>query len=194
MAPLPPDIEAGRVQTELRSIRERIRSEIIQRLGSSRFQVVPAPSSADVCLKLRVIAYGRVPGKWVALLVGSGVIEAVVQGAVVERVTHNQWLALGVGGEELLSECATWLGGAFVTNRYLTPMIFNAQVIDSRTRKRLWHHDEASIYSHGAVSKLPRDKRRDRAAQLDATENIVIDKLVKALDRSSDRIASHLSL
>lgn len=169
------------IETEMAQVRRSLADDLSTALSSSTVFVPVAREEADVAIHITLEAYGRVPGKWLVILVGSGVVEAFAQGIVVEKVTRNHWLALAVGGEELVSECLTWLGGAFVTNRFLTPILLSCRVVRIRDHKTIWTKHIETLYSRKIIARLPPDQRHRRESQLAALTAHAVDKLASSL-------------
>jgi len=134
-------------------------------------------AGAGAVMEVELLGYGRVPRRWLAYLIGSGVAEGVVQGVIAAQVVHNFWVALAVAAEEVTSETLTWGGGAFLFNAYYAPVTVRATLYDGHTvfvpvdRKRLRH--------------LPETERHRREPQLaltlDAAEARLIDTLAEVV-------------
>lgn len=187
--PLDRAAEKTLIESEMTRVKRSLTDDLATALSSSTVFVPVARDDAEIAIHVKLEAYGRVPGKWLVVLVGSGVVEAFAQGFIVERVTRNQWLALAVGAEELTSECVTWLGGAFVTNRFLTPILLSCRVVRVRDHRTIWKKHIATIYSRKIIARLPRDQRRRREAQLAALTAHAVDELGVSLRKAWPTIA-----
>ena len=108
---------------------------------------------ADVLLRTKLEGYGAVKPVWVALLVGSGFVEGIVQGVIVVAAVHNTWAAIGVGAEEALQETVEWVGGAYFFNKIFIPVILRGEllsgsdgkVIASKTAMEIFFRDQKAL-------------------------------------------------
>lgn len=191
----PPSVDKGSerslIEQEMERVKRRLTDDFTAQVSSSAI-FVTAPSDAEAEVFLKLEAYGRVPGKWLFYLVGSGVVEAAAQGLIVERATGNQWLAIGVSAEELASESLTWIGGSFITNRFLTPIVLSCRIDRLPDHKTIWSKHIVSLYSRKIIARLSSDQRQQREHQLAAVSDHAITELIHFLEKSSNKIRRRL--
>jgi len=142
-------------------------------------------AGAGAVMEVELLGYGRVPRRWLAYLIGSGVAEGVVQGVIAAQVVHNFWVALAVAAEEVTSETLTWGGGAFLFNAYYAPVTVRATLYDGHTGARLWRHTVFVPVDRKRLRHLPETERHRREPQLaltlDAAEARLIDTLAEVV-------------
>jgi len=141
-------------------------------------------AGAQAVLHVELSGYGRIKRRWLAYLIGSGVAEGVVQGAIAATVT-NAWVGLAVAAEEIASEVLTWGGGAFLFNAYYAPITLETELIASRDGHRLWHKVTFVAIDRKALKKLPKQERKRREVQLHATLTKAERKLVASLRKAA---------
>ncbi len=186
------ETEQPLIEQEMERVKTRLSDNFAAKVSSSAILAV-APLDAEAGIFLTVEAYGRVPGKWLFYLVGSGVVEAAVQGIIVEKATGNQWLALGVSAEELASESLTWIGGSFVTNRFLTPIVLSCRIERLSDHKTIWSKHIVSLYSRKIIARLPANQRQQREMQLAGVSDHALSELLNAIEKSSEKIRRRLA-
>jgi len=143
-------------------------------------------AGAEVVLRVELSGYGRIKRRWLVYLIGSGVAEGVVQGAIAGTAT-NLWVGLAVAAEEITSEVLTWGGGAFLFNAYYAPITLEAELIASRDGHRLWHKVTFVAIDRKALKKLPKKERKRKEVQLHATLTKAERKLTKSLVKAAKR-------
>ncbi len=185
---VPKERERSLIQEEMNRVKLILAQDLAEKVSPSPYFIVTSTVEAEMDARVTLEAYGRVPAKWLMILVGSGIGEAAFQGFVFAEATGNKWVGVGIGTEEAASEGLTWLGGAFLTNRYLTPMIFSCRVVRRRDHKTIWSKHVFSLYSRKTIASLPPEARNDRAAQLRAVADKALDKLAKALMKTGPKI------
>jgi hypothetical protein len=183
------DEEKSLINQEMKRATSSLTDDFAAKLSSSSVFIPTPANGAEIEIRVKLEAYGRVPGKWLVILVGSGAGEAVAQGVIVAEATGLKWLAAGVSAEEMASESLTWLGGAFLTNRFLTPIILSCDVMRLRDRKTIWSKHIFNLYSRKIIALLPPDQRYRREYQLTALTGHALEKLVTALKQDWPKIA-----
>jgi len=137
---------------------------------------------ADLLLAIDVSGYGHIKRRWIVLMVGSGVIEAVTQGVAAADATGNPVLGLGVGAEEMTSEGLTWIGGSWFWAKYFAPVTLEGRMWRVRDGRLIWHDiifaDNSSdeIWELLTGKKLPK-KQQALAASLAKAEKTMFDDL-----------------
>jgi len=144
-------------------------------------------AGADAALVVELSGYGRIKGRWVTYLIGSGVVEAAVQGVVAARVVHNGWVGLAVGLEELGSEVLTWGGGAWLFNAWYAPVTLQARLVAARDGRTVWRDLVFVPRDRKALKALPPERRARREVQLAATSARAEAELVEDLAKAARR-------
>lgn len=138
-------------------------------------------------LQVTLSGYGKIKRRWLTWLIGSGVVEAVVQGVVAARVTKNNWIALGIGLEELASELLTWGGGAWLFNAHYAPVTLEARLVASRDGEVVWRNLVVVGIDRKALKRLPKEERKRREVQLRVTAERAARTLARHLEKSARR-------
>lgn len=140
---------------------------------------------ADAILIVTLSGYGKLKRKWLYWLIGSGVVEGVVQGVAAAAVVDNVWVAVGVAGEEILQEFLTWGGGAYFFNRIFTPVIIEAELVSTADGKTIWKHTAFARMHRKALKELPEAERGKKEIRLELTAERAIDDLLEDLDKKA---------
>ncbi len=139
--------------------------------------------NVQVVLVVRLSGYGQLKRQWIALLIGSGVGEGVVQGAVVARATQSTVLGAAAMLEEIGQEILTWGGGAHLFNEHYSPVILEGRLVGVVDGKKLWSDTALASIDKDAFKKLPADQQKQKQVQLKVTsekaERELVDNLVK---------------
>lgn len=143
---------------------------------------------ADAFLRVRVEGYGHIKRSWMIYLLGSGMIEGLVQGIAVSFAVgpHQQWIAAGVGAEEALQETVEWLGGAYLFDRFFTPVILKGELISAKTGKVFWKKTVMNTRDSADLKKLPKKDRAKKEFRL----KVVADAALKDIARSAEKAAA----
>jgi hypothetical protein len=120
-------------------------------------------------LVIRLSSYGHLKQLWVAYLIGTGVVEGVVEGAIVGGATKNVWVGAAVGLEEIGQEILTWGGGAYLFNTYYAPVTVEGELISTMDGKQVWSHTTYDSIDRKALKKLPDEERKKKEVQLKVT-------------------------
>ncbi|MDE2038680.1 MAG: hypothetical protein KGO96_10885 [Elusimicrobia bacterium] len=129
--------------------------------------------------------YGKVKTRWVALLVGSGMIEGLAQGVAVAATLGNPWVAAGVGAEEAAQESVEWVGGAYLFDRFYTPVILEGRLVSVADGKIVWSATALEAGAGKAAKKLPKEERKLKQVRLRLTAARAADRLAQKLDRKA---------
>jgi hypothetical protein len=144
---------------------------------------------ATVVLLVELSGYGKIKKKWQMLLIGSGIVEGVVQGAIAIAVVDNTWVAVGVGAEEILQELLTWGGGTYLFNRIFTPVILDGRLLSVTDGKIIWSDTAFARLNRKALKQLPEEQRKKKEIRLDLSADKAIKALLKDLNKSALRNA-----
>jgi len=124
--------------------------------------------------------------KWVLLMAGTGLIEGVAQGVATAGVTGNPVVGAGVAAEEIVSESLTWLGGAWLWNKYLAPVTLEGRMWRVRDRRLIWHEiqfaDSSNLFRLLFGKKSPK-KEKALAMSLKKAEDDLFGDLGRYLGR-----------
>ncbi|TCK19533.1 hypothetical protein DFR30_2846 [Thiogranum longum] len=137
---------------------------------------------ASLFLTLELSGYGSIKEKWKKVLIGTGAIEAVVQGVVVGSATQNVWLGLGVAAEEMTSEYLTWNGVDWVLGETFAPVTLEGRMITIKTRKVVWEDSYFVAKNNDELRKLGKEEKADKTRQLEASLHKVERKLISRLN------------
>jgi len=171
-----PEMEVERALAETPQPTDEDRREWLAAVGRAM--------EAQAVLHVELSGYGHIKRKWLAYLIGSGVAEGVVQGAVAATVT-NAWVGLAVAAEEIASEVLTWGGAAYLFNVHYAPITLEAELIATHDGHRLWHKVTFVSTDRKALKKRPKKDRRRKEVQLDLTLKKAERKLVASLHKAA---------
>lgn len=142
-------------------------------------------AGADAALVVDVSGYGRIKRRWLVYLIGSGAVEAAVQGVVAYHVVNNLWVALGVGLEELTSELITWGGGAWLFDAWYAPVTLEARLVAASDGRTVWRDVVFVGVDRKALKALPKAERERREVQLAVTAAKARADLVHDLEKAA---------
>ncbi len=132
--------------------------------------------NAQALLDVELAGYGKVKRSWLTFLIGTGMVEAVVQGWVVARAASTA-AGTAVALEEAAQELLTWGGGAYVIQRHFLPVILRGRLLSTADGKVLWSDTAIKTLDRKGLQSLPAGKRHDRAAQLQRTTQRAVKEL-----------------
>ncbi len=138
-------------------------------------------------LRTTLSGYGKLKRRWTVYLIGSGVVEGLVQGLIAARVTNNTWVAVGLAVEEIAQEVLTWGGGAYLFNRHYAPVTLEARLIASGDGALLWHDVVFVGIDRKALKAIPDAQRERRETQLQVTADKAGRRLAKQLAKAIRR-------
>ncbi len=142
---------------------------------------------AQAVLITRLSGYGRLKKAWVAYLIGSGVVEGVVEGVLVGGATKQVWIGVVVASEEILQEVLTWGGGAYLFNLNFSPVIIEGRLISPVDKKTVWSDTAYHSIDRKALKKLPETERKRKEIQLKVTAESTIRALVESLEKAAKK-------
>ena len=148
----------------------------IERLGKAL--------DVQVVLAIELSGYGQLKRKWITILIGSGVGEGVVQGAVVAKATQSAALGAAAMLEEIGQEILTWGGGAHLFNEHYSPVILEGRLASAVDGKALWSDTALASIDKQALEKLPEDLQKKKEVQLRVTAEKAERELVEALEKA----------
>jgi hypothetical protein len=101
-----------------------------KKLPVDRIDVSPSGRDCDLVMVCKISGYGKVKKEWAYLLVGSGVGEGIVHGAIALKATASGFVAAGALLAEVVSEALKWGGGSYLFGKKFSPVILEAAVYD----------------------------------------------------------------
>lgn len=210
-APAPPGDERAEIARVLDHAAQAIAADLTARLTESRqielvvaasnaspaiaarelsplaaVETAPSPASSALRLDVRLVGYGRIERKWLVLLIGSGVVEAAVQGLLVAELAGG-WAGAAVAAEELAQEALVWGGGAHLLARFYAPVTLTARLVDPRDERTLWRTWVFSRATRKLRRSLPELERTRRESLLAATAAEASRELALRLERAVRR-------
>lgn len=146
---------------------------------------VARAAGADAALVVDLSGYGRIKRRWLVYLIGSGMVEAAVQGVVAYHVVDNVWVALGIGLEETASELITWGGGAWLFDAWYAPVTLEAKLVAASDGRTVWRDVVFVGIDRKALKALPEAERERREVQLKVTAAKARAELVHDLEKAA---------
>lgn len=152
-------------------------------LGDEDIRWLGSATQAQVVLQIRLSGYGQIKRKWLVYLIGSGVVEGLVQGVVVGKATTG-WAGAVVALEEIAQEVITWGGGATLFKTYYSPVTLEGRLMSVVDGKILWDDTAFVSTDRKALKRLPKEESARKETQLALTvakaEKELLDNLFKA--------------
>lgn len=139
-------------------------------------------SNSSLTLNIELSGYGNIKRKWKLLLIGSGAIEALVQGIVVTAATDNPWLGFAVAAEEMTSEYLTWNGVDWLFGETYAPVTLEGSLYYQA--RLIWHN---SYFVTENEDELAEQDRKDKSKQLIASLHLAQEKLMANLSEYLNR-------
>lgn len=136
----------------------------------------------DLNLTVNVSGYGSIKPKWKRILIGTGAVEAVVQGLVVGSATQNPWLGIAVSTEEMTSEYLTWNGVDWLLGETYAPVTLEGELTDVKNRKVIWRDSYFVTDNDDELAKLSSAEKKDKSRQLKASLHKAENKLFSQLN------------
>jgi hypothetical protein len=156
-------------------------------LTSEQIKSLGTALNARAVLVVRLSGYGHLKRRWVVYLIGSGVVEGVVEGTLAGGATRNIWVGLVVGLEEIGQEILTWGGGAYLFNMYYAPVTFEGELSSTVDGKQIWSHTTFDSIDRKALKKLPEEERKKKEIQLEVTAEKAEQDLVEDLEKAAKK-------
>jgi hypothetical protein len=154
-------------------------------LSTNQVIALGQATGATVILFTRISGYGKIKKKWLVLLVGSGLVEGVVQGGIAAYAVGNGWVAVGVAAEEILQEALTWGGGAWLFNRIYTPVILETELFSAVDGQVIWTDTSMARINRKALKKLPKEESKKKEIRLQKTAEAAVEDMLKALNEKA---------
>jgi len=211
-----PDVEnePTLVRQQLQNDASRLSHYLKIRLGgSAHFQVVPfdkaglsansfasmpetwdkdklhdlkALHNVQAVLIVKVSGYGKIKKKWLTYLIGSGLVEGVVQGVLAAKLVKNTWVGLAVALEEIGQEILVWGGGSYLFDEHYAPVTLEARLISTTDGESIWSDTVFVSIDKDALKKLPEPERKKKQVQLYVTAKKAVNVLVNDLNEKAN--------
>lgn len=139
----------------------------------------------DALLVIELSSYGQIKRKWLVYLIGSGVVEGIIQGVVVGGATKNAWVGTAVFLEEVLQEALVWGGGAYLFDMYYSPVTLEGKLVSTTDGKTIWSVTAFVSVDRKALKKIPEEERKKKEVQLRLTAEKAANDLLKGLKTSA---------
>ena len=155
--------------------------------STSAWQDLSQSAGASIFLQIQVEGYGHIKKIWLAYLVGSGLAEGLVEGVAASFALgpKQQWIAASIGAEEALQETAEWLGGAYLLDRFFTPVILKARLINGHTGQVFWDETAMGTRAAADLKKFPKSERAKKQIRLKAVSQSALRKLAKDIEKAA---------
>lgn len=138
-------------------------------------------ANVQAVLQVKLAGYGKLKKQWVTLLIGSGVVEGLVQGVAAAKLLNNTTAGLAVGLEEISQEVLTWGGGSYLFDSYFSPVTLRADLISVKNGKLIWSDTVFESANKDGLAYYPKAQREDRALQLWVTTEKGVEELKSEL-------------
>jgi hypothetical protein len=208
--------EQALIKEQLQKVETQLTEFLNSRLGESNYiQIVPVKSALEhagiissispdnwnieklqklntdygiqAVLAVNVAGYGKLEKKWLTFLIGSGIVEGVVQGVLAAKVVNNTWVGIAVGVEEIVQEILVWGGGSYLFSKHYSPVTLEAQLISTSDGKVIWDDTVFVSVDKRAIEKLPEEDREKRELHLILTAKKAINELVSDINKKARR-------
>ncbi|MDX1813038.1 MAG: hypothetical protein R3240_13870 [Gammaproteobacteria bacterium] len=136
-------------------------------------------------LAVKLAGYGKMKKKWLTLLIGSGVVEGLVQGILAAKLVNNTWVGIALALEEIGQEVLVWGGGAYLFNRYYSPVTLEAQLISAADGATIWNDIVFVSVDKKAIELLPTKEQNKKEIQLHLTAKKAIVELVEDVNNKA---------
>jgi hypothetical protein len=156
-----------------------------QALTVEQLKQIEAEYNVRAVLVVKLAGYGKLERKWIAYLIGSGVVEGVVQGVVAARIVDNTWVGVAVALEEIGQEVLVWGGGAYLFNQHFSPVTLEAQLLSTADGEEIWDDTVFKSIDKKGLEKLPEEERGKREIQLRLTAKNAFNELVDDINKKA---------
>ena len=136
-------------------------------------------------MSVKLSGYGKIKKQWQVLLVCSGIAEGLIQGVLVKEALENESLALLVGGEEIIQEFITWVGGIYIFNNIFSPVILESKLASTSDGKVFWSKTSFSTIDRKAIKKYSKEEQKLKELRLKVTGETAVREILKALQEKA---------
>lgn len=151
-----------------------------------------AEAGAQAVLNVKLAGYGKLETRWRNYLIGSGVVEGVVQGVVAAKLLRNVWIGILVALEEIGQEVLVWGGGEYLFDSFYSPVTLEAELTSTSDSAVVWDDTVFVSIDKDSITKLPEEQQHRKEVQLELTAKKAISELVEDIDKKAGRsLGSH---
>lgn len=140
------------------------------------------PDEEKLYLDLELTGYGALKSEWKTILIGTGAVEAAVQGGVVYAATRKVWLALAVGGEEMTSEYLTWNGADWLLGETFAPVTLEAELTHGKNGRVIWKDSAFVTENEDELDQFDKSVQKRKPVQLMASLHKAEQELISGLN------------
>ncbi len=208
-----PDMEDALVKAEIAGVTEEISKSLETGLNNSYlFEAVPLESTrlvmeamglkgselspgqlkdlaramnAGLVFKTRLSGYGAIKKKWQLLLLGSGLVEGVVQGVLTYKLLNNKSLAVFIAAEEFAQEALVWGGGIYIFNQVFAPVILESELVSAADGETIWSKTAFSTIDRKAIKKYPAAEQDLKELRLKVTAEAAAGEIIRSLQEKA---------
>lgn len=210
------------VQTQMKNVAEQLSHDLNTRLhDTDSIEIVPLESpeidtdilasiapppwspeefdklkirhDVQAVLLVKLAGYGKMKKKWLTYLIGSGMVEAVVQGVLAAKLVHNTWVGIAFAVEEAGQEILVWGGGSYLFNKHYAPVTLEAELVSRSDGKSIWDDTVFVSVDKKAIEALAEEDRKKKQIQLYLTAKKALDEVASDLDKAAKRNISTAS-
>lgn len=153
--------------------------------SAEEFQKLKQSRNVQAVLVVTLAGYGKMKKKWLTYLIGTGVVEGVVQGVLAAKVVNNTWVGVALALEEIGQEILVWGGGSYIFNKYYSPVTLEAQLISTADGTPVWGDTVFVSVDKNAIELLPEEDRKKKEIQLRLTAKKAIVELVENINKEA---------
>ncbi len=149
---------------------------------------------ADAVLKVQLSGYGKLKRRWQLYMVGSGLVEGLLQGIAGYKISSNIYVGIGLAAEEIAQELLTWVGGVALFNKHFTPVLLEARLYDAHSGKKLWTRIIAAVGKKKDFSSLSKEESHLLEVRLRVVREKAISELTQALVKKTRKQLAFIQL
>ena len=148
-------------------------------------QSLKTSRNIQAVLDVKLSGYGKIKKKWLTYLIGTGVVEGVVQGVLAAKLVKNTWVGIAVALEEIGQEILVWGGGSYLFNEHYAPVTLEAQLISTTDGRQIWSDTVFASVDKDAIKLLPEQDRKKKELQLNLTAKKAINELSEDINKEA---------
>ena len=133
-------------------------------------------------LVVNLSGYGSIKPRWKNILIGTGAVEALAQGTIVDSVTQNPWFGIAASTEEMTSEYLAWNGVDWLLGKTYAPVTLEGKLTYSKNKKAIWKNSYFVTENDDEISKLSDKVKSDKSPQLKANLHEAERKLLSSFN------------
>ncbi len=155
--------------------------------GTDELRKLGIGPDAQAVLLVTLSGYGKIKKKWITYLLGIGVVEAAVQGAIAAKLVDNIWVGIVIASEEIAQEYLIWGVGSDLYGRRYSPVTIEARLVSASDGKTIWEDTIFVSVDKKAIEALPEEERKKKEIQLKLTAEKAIAELVESLEKAAKK-------